>query len=168
MDGYQSKWKYFHSRKFAFCRTSPLKPHPRSYKLKYIPKIHLDLFTANIIQDPYYGLNDFNLRWVTQENWTYSTPITGLNEDAKSTWLLFNGLDTFSSIEFCGKHVAATNNQFRQYWFDVSGILEECEGERGLSLNFGSVPRIVDEIANLPGQESEFFFACEKIRELVG
>lgn len=108
-----------------------------------------------MIGDPYYGLNDFNLRWITQENWTYSSLLTGLRKDSKSTWLLFNGLDTFSSIEFCGQHVAATNNQFRQYWFDVSKTLEQCEGEKVLSINFGSVPKIVDEIAALPGQESE-------------
>ena len=26
----------------------------------------------------YYGLNDFDLRWVAETNWTYSTAITGL------------------------------------------------------------------------------------------
>ncbi|TLD37054.1 glycoside hydrolase family protein [Venturia nashicola] len=116
--------------------------------------VHLDLFAAKVIEDPYYGLNDFNLRWITQDNWTYSAPITGLQGDAKSTWLLFNGLDTFTSIDLCGKHVAATNNQFRQYWFDVSGVLEECPGQKVLSINFGSVPKIVDGIAALPGQET--------------
>ncbi len=26
----------------------------------------------------YFGLNDFNLRWVALANWTYTTKITGL------------------------------------------------------------------------------------------
>jgi beta-mannosidase len=40
---------------------------------------HLDLFAAQVIGDPYYGLNDFNLRWVAWSNWTYvSSPIAGL------------------------------------------------------------------------------------------
>ena len=26
----------------------------------------------------YYGLNDFDERWVAESNWTYSTTITGL------------------------------------------------------------------------------------------
>ena len=39
---------------------------------------HLDLYAAQVIGDPYYGLNDFNLRWIAWNNWTYSSPISGL------------------------------------------------------------------------------------------
>ena len=39
---------------------------------------HLDLYAAQVIGDPYYGLNDFNLRWIAENNWTYSAPISGL------------------------------------------------------------------------------------------
>lgn len=89
-------------------------------------------------------------------NWTYtSAPISGLSSNASSTWLQFNGLDTFASIEFCGKHVASTNNQFRQWWFDVSDILDTCgEGDAVLSINFGSAPNIANEIAAEPGAET--------------
>ncbi|KAK5116350.1 hypothetical protein LTR62_007897 [Meristemomyces frigidus] len=116
---------------------------------------HLDLFANQVIGDPYYGLNDFNLRWVVWANWTYtSDPISGLSPSI-STWLLFNGLDTFATIEFCGQHVANTNNQFRQYWFNVSSILSTCaEADRQISLNFGSAPLIANDIANQPGQET--------------
>ena len=98
---------------------------------------HLDLFANQVIGDPYYGLNDFNLRWVAWANWTYtSAPISGLSSNASSTWLRFDGLDTFTSIDFCGQHVASTNNQFRQYWFDVSAAMESCaEADRILSLS---------------------------------
>ena len=117
---------------------------------------HLDLYAADVIGDPYFDLNDFNLRWVVWNNWTYtSAPISGLSYDASSTWLQFNGLDTFATISFCGKHVASTNNQFRQWWFDVSDLLSSCsENSRVLSINFGSAPTIANEIANEPGQET--------------
>ena len=100
-------------------------------------------------------MNDFNLRWVAENNWTYSSaPIVGLDtSSSKQTWLLFNGLDTFTSIEFCGKHVAATNNQFRQYYFDVSTFLSTCSSPI-LSINFGSAPEIAESIAAEPGQET--------------
>ena len=39
---------------------------------------HLDLYAAQVIGDPYYGLNDFNLRWVAESNWTYSALLIGL------------------------------------------------------------------------------------------
>ncbi|KAI5195231.1 glycoside hydrolase family 2 protein [Aureobasidium subglaciale] len=116
---------------------------------------HLDLHACQVIGSPYYGLNDFNLRWVAWANWTYtSAPISGLNRNLSSTWLVFNGLDTFASISFCGQHVAATNNQFRQYYFDVSSVLESCQSAPVLSVNFGSAPKITQEIADEPGQET--------------
>lgn len=116
---------------------------------------HLDLYNSQVTGDPYYGLNDFNLRWVAENNWTYtSAPIVSLSTNSSSTWLLFNGLDTFTSISFCGQHVASTNNQFRQYWFDVSGLLSECSGDPVLSINFGSAPNIAAELAAEPGQET--------------
>ena len=117
---------------------------------------HLDLFANDVIGDPYHDLNDFNLRWVVWSNWTYtSAPIQGVSADAKSTWLRFDGLDTFTSVDFCGEHVASTNNQFRQWWFDVTSILESCtESNRILSINFGSAPEIANSIAEEPGQET--------------
>ncbi len=39
---------------------------------------HLDLFAAGAIPDPYFGLNDFDLRWVAGSNWSYSTSVYGL------------------------------------------------------------------------------------------
>ncbi|GAB7352815.1 hypothetical protein MBLNU459_g3430t1 [Dothideomycetes sp. NU459] len=116
---------------------------------------HLDLYASQVIGDPYYGLNDFNLRWVAWSNWTYtSAPIAGLKSNASSTWLLFNGLDTFTSISLCDQHVASTNNQFRQYYFDVSDVLGSCSSDPVLSINFGSAPNIAASIAQEPGQET--------------
>lgn len=39
---------------------------------------HLDLFREGVIPDPYFGLNEFELRWVTYANWTYTASLTGL------------------------------------------------------------------------------------------
>jgi beta-mannosidase len=39
---------------------------------------HLDLYNAGVIPDPYFGLGDFDLRWVAETNWTYSTVLEGL------------------------------------------------------------------------------------------
>lgn len=39
---------------------------------------HLDLFAAGVIPDPYFGLGDFELRWVTYLNWTYEAELGDL------------------------------------------------------------------------------------------
>ena len=50
--------------------------------------------------------------------------------------------------------VASTNNQFRQYYFDVSDILDACSGTPSISINFGSAPNIATELAEAPGAET--------------
>lgn len=37
---------------------------------------HVDLFANQVTGDPYYGLNNFNLRWVAWANWTYSAVLS--------------------------------------------------------------------------------------------
>lgn len=121
----------------------------------FVPsQAHLDLYAAKIIPDPYFGLGDYDLRWVVESNWTYSTEIADLDHSSTvSTWLLFDGLDTFTSIDFCGKQVAITNNQFRQYAFDVSRLMHNCTSPK-LSIEFGSSTEIANAVAAQPGQET--------------
>jgi hypothetical protein len=81
---------------------------------------------------------------------------TNLNAIRKSgsgltSWLVFEGLDTFCEIKLCNQTVGNTWNQFRKYTFDVSDILPQCSGEPVISLNFGSATKIVLDIANSEG-----------------
>jgi beta-mannosidase len=82
-----------------------------------------------------------------------ATDVYGRDTNAKNTWLVFNGLDTFTTINFCEKFVGMTNNQFRQYTFDVSHILESCKTEPTLSIEFGSAPTIAQQLSEQVGQE---------------
>lgn len=40
---------------------------------------HLDLYANQVIGNPEYGLNDFNLRWIWKQNWTYTTTLASLS-----------------------------------------------------------------------------------------
>ncbi|KAL2839599.1 glycoside hydrolase superfamily [Aspergillus pseudoustus] len=111
-------------------------------------QVHLDLYRAGLISDPYHGLNELNLRWIAEATWTYtSDPILGLLGDVESTWLVFEGLDTFANVSFCRNHIAFTDNQFRQYAFDVSQALRECKGTPIIRIDFASAPKTVNAIA---------------------
>lgn len=134
-----------------------------SIPAKIPSQAHLDLAANGVIGQIEYGLNDFELRWIWQENWTYSTTLEGAN-NAAQTYLLFQGLDTFTSIELCDQHIASTNNQFRQYYFDVTKVLDNCSNPK-LSINFGSAPKIAADIANEPGQET-WPFGVEIVYEI--
>lgn len=115
----------------------------------YPSQVHLDLHHAGIITNPYHGLNEFNLRWIAAQNWTYtSKPIKNIRQDSDtSTHLVFDGLDTYATIVFCNQTVGTADNQFRQWSFDVTDVFKKCPGQDPtISLNFGSVPRIVNAL----------------------
>ena len=40
---------------------------------------HLDLYANQVIGNPEFGLNDFNLRWIWKQNWTYTTTLADLS-----------------------------------------------------------------------------------------
>ncbi|KAJ4150084.1 hypothetical protein LMH87_010850 [Akanthomyces muscarius] len=122
---------------------------------KFPSQVHLDLYAAQVINDPYHGQNDLNLRWISAQNWTYtSKPILGLTKDKSlSTWLVFDGLDTYSTIKFCDQIVATTDNQFKQWYFDVTSVLAGCQSEPVLSINFGAIPAIINKL-NASGIET--------------
>ncbi|KAL7782198.1 glycoside hydrolase family 2 protein [Trichoderma ceciliae] len=136
---------------------------------------HVDLYAANIIDNPLIEYNDFKLRWIGFNNWTYTSEIDGLyfqraaidtlqmpdlakpSQHPKdlTSYLVFNGLDTYAAVEFCGEHIANTDNQFRQWVFDVSKILASCKDRQPqLTIKFGAAPNISAAIAAEPGQET--------------
>ncbi|KAG5953114.1 hypothetical protein E4U53_006850 [Claviceps sorghi] len=123
-------------------------------------QVHLDLIEAQVIGDPYYGLNDFNLRWIAQSDWTYTSTIGQMHRstqnDGVETFLLFNGLDTFANISFCGKQVASTDNQFRQWRFNITDIWSECthSEQPPLEIHFQSATEMAKKLANQPGAET--------------
>ncbi|UKZ58241.1 hypothetical protein TrVGV298_012108 [Trichoderma virens] len=113
---------------------------------KFPSQAHLDLHAAGVIGE-YNGLNDFDLRWIAAQNWTYSSkPISGFKQSNTATWLVFDGLDTYATVKFCDHIVGTPDNQFRQWFYDVSSALASCKSDPVLSINFGSVPRIINAI----------------------
>lgn len=88
--------------------------------------------------------------WVMRkkrENWSWYKQLQRKSQNGLTSWLVFEGLDTFCEIKLCNQTVGNTKNQFRKYTFDVSDILPKCSGDPVLSLNFGSASKIVLDIA---------------------
>jgi beta-mannosidase len=49
---------------------------------------------------------------------------------------VFDGLDTFATVRFCGRTVASTSNQFRQYTFDITYAVQNCNSSAGIDIEF--------------------------------
>lgn len=52
------------------------------------------------------------------------------------TYLVFDGLDTFATIRFCGQPVGSTANQFRQYTFDITSAVQNCNSSASFDIEF--------------------------------
>ncbi|KAJ7127103.1 family 2 glycoside hydrolase [Mycena epipterygia] len=122
---------------------------------------YVDLYKAGVIGDPLYGTNNTDQSWVTLQNWTYTSPVlTGLQlaNLVTSTYLVFQGLDTFAHITLCNQIVGETNNMYLQYIFDVTTILRTCHTTPQLSLNFGSAVNISHALSAGPDSDPDVNF----------
>ncbi|XP_028824321.1 beta-mannosidase isoform X2 [Denticeps clupeoides] len=89
--------------------------------------VHTALQAAEFIQDPYYRFNDVLYRWISLDNWTYSLSFSAPPwiRTTKRVVLLFEEVDTISTITFNGVVIETTDNMFRSYEFELSGLLKK-------------------------------------------
>ena len=87
--------------------------------------------TNNIIPDPFYGTNEKDLQWISDENWEYKTILDLDNEFiSKEVQLLkFYGLDTYAKVYVNGKLLIETNNMFHPWEVSVKDIFQLGENE---------------------------------------
>ncbi|KAK7140027.1 hypothetical protein R3I94_012593 [Phoxinus phoxinus] len=91
--------------------------------------VHTALQRQGFISDPYYRFNDLAYRWISLDNWTYTTSFsvpTHVRQKEKAV-LVFEGVDTISTISLNGVTIGKTDNMFRRYDFEVTGLLKDKE-----------------------------------------
>uniref|UniRef100_A0A673L7P9 Beta-mannosidase n=1 Tax=Sinocyclocheilus rhinocerous TaxID=307959 RepID=A0A673L7P9_9TELE len=79
--------------------------------------VHTTLQRQGFISDPYYRFNDLAYRWISLDNWTYTTLFsvpTHVRGKGKAV-LVFEGVDTVSTISLNGVTIGKTDNMFRRY-----------------------------------------------------
>ncbi|XP_031231470.1 beta-mannosidase isoform X1 [Mastomys coucha] len=99
--------------------------------------VHSALHQNGLIQDPYYRFNDLNYRWISLDNWTYSTEfkIPFNPSEWQKVKLIFDGVDTVAEILFNNVTVGKTDNMFTGYSFDVTNVVKDVNS---LKLRFQS------------------------------
>ncbi|EDV27731.1 uncharacterized protein TRIADDRAFT_21862 [Trichoplax adhaerens] len=100
--------------------------------------IHTDLIATKKIDNPYYGYNDVNYRWIAFDNWTYVREFTVSKGfiQSKNIELVCYGLDTVASVAINNKVVGTTTNMFYRYVFDVKHALRT--GKNTIAIKFTS------------------------------
>ena len=94
--------------------------------------IHLDLFHHGSIPDPFFAKNELAVQWVAEKSWiyrtTFSIPATYVEtqEDSRVD-LVFEGLDTYATVELNGTEILKTENMFTPERVDVTTLLARQE-----------------------------------------
>lgn len=96
--------------------------------------------TSFRIPDPFAGTNELDVEWVGERRWTYQTGFPSPKVPAgASTYLLFDGLDTFATVQLNGVTILASDNMFLSHRVDVSKLLrEDSHAKNTLVIDFDS------------------------------
>ncbi|MBD5224427.1 MAG: glycoside hydrolase family 2 protein [Bacteroidales bacterium] len=100
--------------------------------------VHTDLMANEIIEDPFFRLNERAVQWVDKEDWMYETTFTAspAQTEAENQEIVFYGLDTYANVYLNHHQILAADNMHRTWRCDVKGILKE--GENLLEVYFNS------------------------------
>jgi len=93
--------------------------------------IHTDLIANEIIEDPFYRLNERGVQWVDKEDWEYKTTFVvspGLF-NKQHLELYFKGLDTYADVYLNDELLLEANNMHREWRVDVKKEIKEGENE---------------------------------------
>ncbi len=106
--------------------------------------VHTDLESNDIIGSPYYRFTEDSIQWVERESWEYRKTFRCTKEylENQNIELIFEGLDTYSSIFINGVQVEQTNNMHRLYRINAKPYFKA--GNNELRVVFKS-PSIVGE-----------------------
>ena len=104
--------------------------------------VHTDLMANEIIEDPFFRLNERGVQWVDKEDWIYTTTFTAnadiLNKECIE--LVLEGLDTYADVYLNDEKLLSADNMFRRWRIDVKKHLRK--GENTLKVYFHSVVKI--------------------------
>jgi len=99
--------------------------------------IHADLQEARIIPDPFVDQNEDLVAWVGRTDWKLERQLPQL-PDAERVDLVFDGIDTVSTIVLNGREIGRTRNMHRGYRFDIAAATNDGDAPDALAVHFTS------------------------------
>jgi beta-mannosidase len=96
------------------------------------------LHDAGVIPDPYWGRNEYGLRWIAARDWTATR---SFHHDGTPSDLIIDGLDTVAEVRLNGTLVLSAANSFRRYRVDATSLRA---GENEITILFRSSLRAAD------------------------
>ncbi|TRX61911.1 glycoside hydrolase family 2 protein [Carboxylicivirga sp. M1479] len=100
--------------------------------------VHSDLLNNDLIDDPFYRLNEHDLQWIDKKDWEYKTKFT-VDKNIFSKERIdinFAGLDTYADVYLNDKLILQADNMFRGWTVNCKEFIKE--GENSLRIYFHS------------------------------
>jgi beta-mannosidase len=128
--------------------------------------IHLDLFANGSIPDPFPAKNEQLVQWVGKRTWIYekqfTVPSQLLSNLTRMVVLVFEGLDTYTTIMLNGRIILETDNMFLSHRVDITEQIRSTQTTESkthtLRIIFHNAEqKAVEEIEKHP-EESWFSF----------
>lgn len=96
-----------------------------SYPASVPGVVHLDLLRSSLISDPFYRDHEASQQWIGRTDWEYRTRFDVPPEliARKRIELVFEGLDTYATVQLNGRELLTADNMYRQWRVDVRGTL---------------------------------------------
>lgn len=101
--------------------------------------IHRDLLRHDLIPDPFWGRNEWDLQWISERDWTYRCrfEVAASVLADERVELVFEGLDTLATVRVNGQELGSTDNMFRTWRFNVKSALRA--GANELEITFADI-----------------------------
>jgi len=93
--------------------------------------VQWDLLNNEIIEDPFFRLNEKGIQWVDKEDWEYKTTldISGELFAKDHIELDFKGLDTYADVYLNDSCILKADNMFREWKVEVKNLLKKENNE---------------------------------------
>ncbi|MEG2061331.1 MAG: glycoside hydrolase family 2 protein, partial [Alistipes sp.] len=88
--------------------------------------VHTDLMRNQLLEDPFFRLNERGAQWVDKEDWIYESHFDATPEvfDKEHVELVFEGLDTYADVYLNDSLVLHADNMFRRWRVDIKPLLQ--------------------------------------------
>ncbi|KAK4456497.1 glycoside hydrolase [Cladorrhinum samala] len=110
------------------------------HEVKQMPcDVHSGLIETGDILHPFADLNELDAAWIGEETWQYRVAFPAPEEStAKSTRtdIIFEGLDTFATVNLNGSQILSSDNMFLEHRVDISDILTKDGTDNILDIVF--------------------------------
>lgn len=89
------------------------------------------LLEENLIEDPFYGINEKKMGWVYESNWIYeyNFQLDPSILDYPNIFIRFHGIDTIANVFLNGQKIGATEDMFITYEWDLKDILQAGDNQ---------------------------------------